>query len=55
MPATTLDKVYGFFKNKPISKKDFDEFYVPADKGRGRPVFDRLKRCEYGISVYCLI
>ncbi|MCP4352315.1 MAG: hypothetical protein GY795_43205 [Desulfobacterales bacterium] len=44
MPATTLDKVYGFFKNKPISKEDFDELYVPADKGRGKPVFDRLKR-----------
>ncbi|MCP4106380.1 MAG: hypothetical protein GY749_12700 [Desulfobacteraceae bacterium] len=44
MPATTLDKVYGFFKNKPISKEDFDELYVPADKGRGRPVYNRLKR-----------
>jgi len=44
MPATTLEKVYNFFQNKPIDIKDFDELYVNADTGRGTRIFKRLKR-----------
>lgn len=45
MPANTLDDVYSFFQNKPINLDNFEELYVPADRGRGRtPVFNRLKR-----------
>ncbi len=45
MPAKTLDDVYPFFQNKPVNLDNFEELYVPADRGRGRtPVFKRLKR-----------
>ncbi len=44
MPAETLEKIYEYFRNRPIEPEDFDELYVPADKGRGKPVYSRLKR-----------
>ncbi len=44
MPAKNLDEIFAFFKNTPIDVKDFDLFYTPADKGRGDPVYNRMKR-----------
>ena len=44
MAAKTLEEVYDYFQNKPISLDDFDKFYVDADKGRGRLTYTRLRR-----------
>ena len=44
MAAKTLEEVYDYFQNKPISLDDFDKFYVNADKGRGRLTYTRLRR-----------
>lgn len=44
MSADKLETVYRFFENKAISLKDFDQFYVPAEKGRGALDYRRLKR-----------
>jgi len=44
MPATKLEEVYRFCHNKPITLADFDEFYINADQGRGKGIFNRLKR-----------
>lgn len=45
MPATNLDEVYDYFQSKPFDISEFDEFYEPADRGRGgKPAYSRLKR-----------
>lgn len=44
MPAKTLEEVFSYFQNEPISVDELDEFYVNADHGRGKPVAGRLKR-----------
>jgi GTPase SAR1 family protein len=44
MPASTLEEVDSCFRNEPVKIEDFDEFYVPADEGRGKSDFRRLKR-----------
>lgn len=44
MPAKTLDEIYAYFKGTPIDIEEFNLFYTPADKGRGDPVYNRLKR-----------
>lgn len=45
MPAEKLDDVYAYFKNKSMEMDEFDELYVPADKGRGgKSACGRLKR-----------
>jgi hypothetical protein len=45
MPANHLNDVFGFFdKQDFIYIHNFDEFYVNADKGRGKPAYLPLKR-----------
>jgi len=45
MPASTLEQVFQHFKSEPIHLDEFDDYYIQADKGRGRPVCKRLRRC----------
>jgi len=45
MPAEKLEDIYIYFKTKSMEMDEFDELYVPADKGRGgKPACGRLKR-----------
>ncbi len=44
MTAKSLIDVYNCFQNEPISIDDFDDYYVDADPGRGKPLYKRLKR-----------
>ncbi len=44
MPAKSLEDIFDFFKNEPIPLSKFDQFYVDADNGRGKPVKKRLER-----------
>ena len=45
MLASTLEQVFQHFKSEPINLDEFDDYYIQADKGRGRPVCKRLRRC----------
>jgi len=44
MPAKSLSEVFQNFRSEPIKLTEFDEFYVNADEGRGKPVQNRLQR-----------
>lgn len=44
MPATCLEDVFIHFMNQPMTPAEFEALYVNADRGRGGPVFDQLKR-----------
>ncbi|HLC16077.1 MAG TPA: hypothetical protein VJL89_07605 [Thermodesulfovibrionia bacterium] len=45
MPANNLNDVFRFFyKQAHITVDNFDEFYVNADKGRGKTAYTPLKR-----------
>ncbi len=44
MPAGTLDDIFSYFQNRSISLEEFEDLYVNADKGRGRPSHGVLKR-----------
>lgn len=44
MSAKNLDQVFHYFRNEPIRIEEFDDLYIEADKGRGKPVHNRLKR-----------
>jgi len=52
MPAETLEKIYEYFRNRPIEPEDFEELYVPTDEGRGKPVYEFTiaENSEKGIS-----
>lgn len=44
MAAKKLEEVYECFRYKPIAREEFEALYEPADKVRGKPVCDHLRR-----------
>lgn len=44
MPANTLEEVFSFFRNEPITEEDFPLLYVDADRARGKLLCQTLKR-----------
>lgn len=44
MPARSLYEVFQNFRSEPIKLSEFDELYVNADEGRGKPVKNRFQR-----------
>jgi hypothetical protein len=54
MPADTLEKVYNYFQIKPITLDLFDQYYVNADRGRGKDPIKAFRRRIVGNPDGCL-